>query len=139
MKENLPNLFKQNKEKDSAAAACSSCLMVTSSSNSVSQSIPWLFNSARFVFSHTDSEGYKVYQANVNPSYVYYLHFYDEGAFYDGFWVVNDREGEYHEDEGRVFVYNSDYDECPTDTRDNWYYFVDDDWVYSDSISMQAC
>ena len=35
--------------------------------------------------------------------------------------VVNDREGEYHEDEGRVFVYNSDYDECPTDTRDNWW------------------
>merc|ERR1711915_167247 len=118
----------ENLVNDKTTAECSACLMVTSSSNSVSSSTPWLYNSAQFWFSHIDSEGYRVFQANVPPTSVYYLHFYDEGLFYDGFWVVNDTPGQYIEESGRVFVYNSDYDECPSDTGANWYYYIDDDW-----------
>ena len=43
----------------------------------------------------------------------YYLHYYDEGLFYNGFWVVNDLETGFIETEGRVFIYNSENDDCP--------------------------
>lgn len=40
----------------------------------------------KFYFSNFDGYGYPVYQTNVGSNN-YYLHFYDEGIFYDGFWV----------------------------------------------------
>ena len=64
----------------------------------------------------TDSEGYATYsyQRSYNgQTLMYYLHFYDEGLFYNGFWVVNDLETGYVETTGRVFIYNSENDDCP--------------------------
>ena len=74
-----------------------------------------------------------------SQSEVIYLHFYDEGLFYDGFYVINDLEvkergggarngqtynctgqTEYEEVDGRVFIYNSDSDDCPDETGRNW-------------------
>merc|ERR1711936_5780 len=53
----------------------------------------------------------------------YYLHFYDEGLLYNGFWVVNDLETGYVETEGRVFIYNSENDYCPESTYNYWYFW----------------
>ena len=64
----------------------------------------------------TDSEGYATYsytRSYNGQTLTYYLHFYDEGLFYNGFWVVNDLEAGYVETEGRVFIYNSENDYCP--------------------------
>ena len=69
----------------------------------------------RFAYVRTDSEGFSSYsyQRIYNgQTLLYFLHFYDEGLFYNGFWVVNDLETGYVETEGRVFVYNSENDYC---------------------------
>ena len=69
----------------------------------------------RFAYVRTDSEGFSSYsyQRIYNgQTLLYYLHFYDEGLFYNGFWVVNDLETGYVEAEDRVFVYNSENDYC---------------------------
>ena len=86
-----------------------------------------------------------------------WLHFYDEGLFYDGFYVINDLEVSflisfsrtnhhdsqdgYAEADGRVFIYNSDSDDCVEDTGRNWYYWDvnKDDWYWDDSIYMTPC
>ena len=63
----------------------------------------------------TDSEGYATYsytRSYNGQTLTYYLHFYDEGLFYNGFWVVNDLETGYVETTGRVFIYNSENDFC---------------------------
>ena len=70
----------------------------------------------RFAYVRTDSEGYATYsytRSYNGQTLTYYLHFYDEGLFYNGFWVVNDLETGYVETEGRVFIYNSENDYCP--------------------------
>ena len=70
----------------------------------------------RFAYVRTDSEGkasYKYTRSYNGQSLDYYLHYYDEGLFYNGFWVVNDLETGYVESAGRVFIYNSENDYCP--------------------------
>merc|ERR1711915_962827 len=124
----------------SNATNCPVCLLVKSSST-VQPNIPWLFNNqqARFNYMRTDADGYAVYQYIWGQGTVYYLHFYDEGLFYNGFWVINDLEDAYQEVEGRVFIYNSDYDLCPDQTGRNWYYFHNNDWYWDSSIYVQSC
>ena len=46
----------------------------------------------RFVYTYTDGRGWPTYQYINSQSEVIYLHFYDEGLFYDGFYVINDLE-----------------------------------------------
>ena len=47
----------------------------------------------RFMYSRTDDRGWPVYQYFDNSQQrTLWLHFYDEGLFYDGFYVVNDLE-----------------------------------------------
>ena len=73
-------------------------------------------NPFRFAYVRTDSEGYATYsytRSYNGQTLTYYLHFYDEGLFYNGFWVVNDLETGYVETSGRVFIYNSENDFCP--------------------------
>merc|ERR1712080_568023 len=75
------------------------CIRDGSTTNSV---YPWLINNknARFSYVRTDDEGYSSYsyQRIYNgQTLLYYLHFYDEGLFYNGFWVVNDLETGYVE------------------------------------------
>ena len=70
----------------------------------------------RFAYVRTDSEGkasYTFTRTGNGQNKNYYLHYYDEGLFYNGFWVVNDLETGYVETEGRVFIYNSENDDCP--------------------------
>ena len=70
----------------------------------------------RFIYSRTDGDGYASYSYihnHLGQDTAYYLHFYDEGLFYNGFWVVNDSPTQYTEQEGRVFIYNSENDFCP--------------------------
>ena len=72
--------------------------------------------SLRFAYVRTDSEGYATYsymRSYNGQTLTYYLHFYDEGVFYNGFWVVNDLETGFVETTGRVFIYNSENDYCP--------------------------
>merc|ERR1712145_23692 len=92
-----------------------------------------------------DGEGKRIWQANAGGS-TYFMHYYDEGIFYDGFWVVNDSESEYVEEPGRVFVYNTNNgflhrasDQCPVDSGNNWYYYTKGDWVYDTSIYVDNC
>ena len=76
----------------SNATTCPSCLLAKSSS--ATQSVfPWLFNNnnARFMYARTDDEGWPVYQYFYNGKPMW-LHFYDEGLFYDGFYIINDLE-----------------------------------------------
>merc|ERR1712200_57995 len=82
---------------------------------------PWLCNNnnARFQYTYTDGRGWPTYQYLNSQHQVMYLHFYDEGLFYDGFYVINDLETGYEEVDGRVFIYNSDSDDCPDDTGRN--------------------
>merc|ERR1719348_2884178 len=133
----LPNLSSMDTpvDKKSNATNCPTCLLVKSSST-VQPNFPWLFNNqqARFNYMRTDADGYAVYQYIGGQGNVYYLHFYDEGFFYNGFWVINDLEDGYQEVEGRVFIYNSDYELCPDQTGRNWYYFTNNDWVWDSSI-----
>ena len=78
----------------------------------------------RFAYVRTDSEGFSSYsyQRIYNgQTLLYYLHFYDEGLFYNGFWVVNDLETGYIETEGRVFIYNSENDDCPEVVNNSLY------------------
>ena len=45
------------------------------------------------MYSRTDDRGWPVYQYFDNSQQrTLWLHFYDEGLFYDGFYVVNDLE-----------------------------------------------
>ena len=111
----------------------------------------------------TDSEGkasYTYTRRYNGQSLNYYLHYYDEGLFYNGFWVVNDLETGYVETEGRVFVYNSENDYCvevqiskwqifgrkpqfimlfSQDTADYWYIWEGGDWQYNTNIYLETC
>ena len=113
----------------SNATTCPTCVLAKSST--ATQSVfPWLFNNnnARFMYVRTDDEGWPVYQYNYNNKPMW-LHFYDEGLFYDGFYIINDLEVSgyimrvscfdnifyqdgYEEADGRVYIYNSDSDDC---------------------------
>ena len=119
----------------------------------------------RFAYVRTDSEGFSSYsyQRIYNgQTLLYFLHFYDEGLFYNGFWVVNDLETGYVETEGRVFVYNSENDYCVEvqiskfgrflaqnylqkpdeffqDTADYWYIWEGGDWQYNTNIYLETC
>merc|ERR1712215_46934 len=119
---------------------CPTCLLVRSSTN-IQNSIPWLFNNpnTKFYYMRTDSRMWPIYQHSFGQNGLYYLHFYDEGLFYDGFYVVNDLETGYVEEDGRVFIYNSDSDDCPDDTGRNWYYWNYGDWKWDESINLQDC
>ena len=80
-------------------------------------------SSIRFAYVRTDSEGkasYTYTRSYNGQSLNYYLHYYDEGLFYNGFWVVNDLETGYIETEGRVFIYNSENDDCPEVENNCW-------------------
>ena len=125
---------------DTKVTSCPTCLLVKTSSN-IENVFPWLFNNpkAQFFYSHTDGDGYPIYQHITAQNNVYYIHFYDEGFFYDGFYVINDLESEYIEADGRVFIYNSDSDDCPDDTGRNWYFWSNGDWKWDDSIYMNDC
>ena len=89
---------------------CPTCLLVKSSYNTQNV-FPWLFNNdntrqdsqslpgvismqvyPRFVYTYTDGRGWPTYQYVNSQGEVIYLHFYDEGLFYDGFYVINDLE-----------------------------------------------
>merc|ERR1711962_408561 len=83
----------QEKDASDLRDSCGQCLMVKSTKSSVSAVFPWLFNKAKFYYSYLDGEDNRVYQANVGNK-PYFLHFYDEGIFYNGFWVVNDSPDE---------------------------------------------
>ena len=77
----------------------------------------------RFAYVRTDSEGkasYTFTRRYNGQSLNYYLHYYDEGLFYNGFWVVNDLETGFVETEGRVFIYNSENDDCPEVENNCW-------------------
>merc|ERR1712154_363674 len=120
---------------ESNQTTCPTCLLVKSSFNT--QNIfPWLFNNDNTRFVYTDGRGWPTYQYVNSQSEVIYLHFYDEGLFYDGFYVINDLETEYEEVDGRVFIYNSDSDDCPDETGRNWYYWAGTKWVWDDSINL---
>merc|ERR1712210_116507 len=117
------------------------CIRDGSTTNST---YPWLINNknARFAYARTDSEGYSSYsyQRIYNgQTLLYYLHFYDEGLFYNGFWVVNDLETGFVETEGRVFVYNSENDFCAEDAADYWYIWEGGDWQYNTNIYIETC
>ena len=78
---------------------------------------------SRFAYVRTDSEGkasYTFTRSYNGQSLNYYLHYYDEGLFYNGFWVVNDLETGFVETEGRVFIYNSENDDCPEVVNTWW-------------------
>merc|ERR1711971_790108 len=95
------------------ASSCQRFLCVRDGSSSSNGVYPWLINNnnARFAYVRTDSEGFATYsyQRSYNGQTLqYYLHFYDEGVFYNGFWVVNDLETGFVETTGRVFIYNSE-------------------------------
>merc|ERR1711872_490836 len=88
------------------ASSCQRFLCVRDGSSSSNGVYPWLINNnnARFAYVRTDSEGFATYsyQRSYNGQTLnYYLHFYDEGVFYNGFWVVNDLETGYVESPGR--------------------------------------
>merc|ERR1712235_218556 len=84
-------------------------------------------NNARFLYARTDGDDYPVYEYIYNNK-PYWFHFYDEGLFYDGFYVINDLEEGYEESDGRVYIYNSDSDDCPQQTDRNWYYWYGQKW-----------
>merc|ERR1719312_1089045 len=103
----------------SNATTCPTCVLAKSSS--ATQSVfPWLFNNnnARFMYARTDDEGWPVYQY---------------------FYNINDLEDGYEEADGRVYIYNSDSDDCVEDTGRNWYYWSTNRWIYDESIYMQQC
>ena len=76
----------------SNATTCPTCLLAKSSATTQSV-FPWLFNNnnARFMYVRTDDRGWPVYQYFYNGKPMW-LHFYDEGLFYDGFYIINDLE-----------------------------------------------
>merc|ERR1712154_43194 len=110
-----------NQDANSTLTSCQRFLCVRDGSSSSNGVYPWLINNnnARFAYVRTDSEGFATYsyQRSYNGQTLnYYLHFYDEGVFYNGFWVVNDLETGFVETTGRVFIYNSENDYCPEAT-----------------------
>lgn len=116
------------------------CIKDGSSSNDY----PWLINNnnARFKYVRTDGQGYASYyyqRTNNGQTENYYLHFYDEGLFYNGFWVVNDLEAGYVEASNRVFIYNSENDFCAEETYNYWYVWRNGDWVYNTAIYLEQC
>merc|ERR1712212_1176872 len=125
------------------ASSCQRFLCVRDGSSSSNGVYPWLINNnnARFAYVRTDSEGYATYsytRSYNGQTLTYYLHFYDEGLFYNGFWVVNDLETGYVETEGRVFIYNSENDYCPKDTADYWYIWDGGDWQFNTNIYLET-
>merc|ERR1711936_1528002 len=110
------------------ASSCQRFLCVRDGSSSSNGVYPWLINNnnARFAYVRTDSEGYATYsytRSYNGQTLQYYLHFYDEGVFYNGFWVVNDLETGYVETTGRVFIQKETYN--------YWYVWQGGDWVYN--------
>ena len=92
------------------------CLLPTSFALELEKQWQQKHHDIRFAYVRTDSEGkasYTYTRSSNGQSQNYYLHYYDEGLFYNGFWVVNDLETGYVETEGRVFIYNSENDDCP--------------------------
>merc|ERR1711990_1294093 len=88
-------------------SSCQRFLCVRDGSSSSNGVYPWLINNnnARFAYVRTDSEGYATYsymRSYNGQTLTYYLHFYDEGVFYNGFWVVNDLETGYVETTGNL-------------------------------------
>merc|ERR1719357_2006871 len=83
------------------ATTCPTCLVVKTSI-SIQNTFPWLFNNpnTRFFYTKTDSRGWPIYQHISGQNILYYLHFYDEGIFYNGFYVINDLETGYVESDG---------------------------------------
>merc|ERR1712037_715241 len=103
------------------ASSCTRFLCVKDGSSSSNGVYPWLINSYN------------------GQTLTYYLHFYDEGLFYNGFWVVNDLGTGYVETSGRVFIYNSENDFCPEATYNYWYFWQNGEWVYNTGIYLQNC
>ena len=114
------------------------------------------------MYAYTDQEGWPVYQYfyQNGQGITLWLHFYDEGLFYDGFYVINTSEvwgkrmhtktkyvshakyfsqSGYEEVDGSVFIYNSDSDDCPDDTGHNWYYWQTNRWIYDESFYLVQC
>merc|ERR1711951_36748 len=138
--EDLPSLLPKNEER---ATECKLMLCIRDSSPGNS-TYPWLINNpnARFAYVRTDSEGkasYTYTRSYNGQTLNYYLHYYDEGLFYNGFWVVNDLETGYIETEGRVFIYNSENDDCPQETANYWYIWEGGDWQYNTKIYLETC
>merc|ERR1711934_702510 len=99
-------------------SSCQRFLCVRDGSSSSNGVYPWLINNnnARFAYVRTDSEGYATYsymRSYNGQTLTYYLHFYDEGVFYNGFVETT----------GRVFIYNSENDYCPEATYNYWYFW----------------
>merc|ERR1712212_490569 len=137
----LPGLVSQDKEERATDCKLMLCIRDSSPGNST---YPWLINNdkARFAYVRTDSEGkasYTYTRSYNGQSLKYYLHYYDEGLFYNGFWVVNDLETGYIEYEGRVFIYNSENDDCPQATANYWYIWEGGDWQYNTKIYLETC
>merc|ERR1711971_1391961 len=90
----------------SNATSCPTCVLAKSSSTTQSV-FPWLFNNnnARFMYARTDDEGWPVYQYFYNGKPMWL-------PFYDEFYIINDLEDGYEEADGRVYIYNSDSDDC---------------------------
>merc|ERR1739842_95641 len=114
--------------------SCDRCVMLNGGS-SATAAYPWLFNKAPFQYSKTDSDGYPVYQFQNS----YYIHFYDEGFWYDGFYVVSNSPTGYHEGTGWSFTYNSDSSYCLEQTSNDWYIWRSGDWYYDNSIYIVSC
>merc|ERR1712117_92657 len=130
----------ESRVSSNVSVSCPTCILAKSSSQ-VQTVFPWLFNNynARFMYSRTDDEGYPVYSYTNAQHQTVWLHFYDEGLFYDGFYVINDLEDGYEEVNGRVFIYNSDHDDCPQQTERNWYYWSGSKWIWDESIYVTSC
>merc|ERR1711936_444563 len=124
----LPNLIAKDIKDRATDCSLMLCIKDSSPTNST---YPWLINNpkASYTFTRTGNG------QNKN----YYLHYYDEGLFYNGFWVVNDLETGYVETEGRVFIYNSQNDDCPQATPNYWYIWERGDWQYNTNIYLDSC
>merc|ERR1711874_724335 len=137
----LPNLIAKDKKDRATDCSLMLCIKDSSPTNST---YPWLINNpkARFAYVRTDSEGkasYTFTRTGNGQNKNYYLHYYDEGLFYNGFWVVNDLETGYVETEGRVFIYNSENDDCPQASPNYWYIWERGDWQYNTNIYPDSC
>merc|ERR1712080_206920 len=110
---------------------CANCVILSSTGDSTVERYPWLFNAAKFYYYRSHDDGYRSYQwqGKINgENNILYLHFYDEGFLYDGFWVVNYDEDDYHNDWNN-YVYTSEFHDCPEDTGKKWYIWDGDYWV----------
>merc|ERR1719334_1461880 len=138
---NLTAPSSANTSKTSLTCPTHLCIRDTSNMTNI---YPWLINNvqAKFIYIRTDNIDYAVYRflRHYNDkTFTYWLHMYDEGIFYNGFWVVNDLEDGYADVDGRVFIYNSENDKCPQETKNYWYIWRDGDWVYNTNIYLEQC